>query len=269
MKKIIPALLITSTLSGAVLANNSYHGTAMLAYATSDGEISGVEVEAEVTGFVGTFYLDPVSYGNHPYAEAAFLEKASSLNFGHTNSKFEAKSLGISNTNGETGIGFHLVQPESYFVFAAGYSKGDDSDSLNIRLGQYLTDYSMIMLGYDLTEPDDAEEISQFSIAYKHVAPFNGTTWAWEVEIYREDDDEFGDKDTGVSLEADYFLSRATSIGFFIETVSGDNDSKSYGFGGEHFFQPNVGIFLGFIRFDPDAQDSETDAFAISGEFRF
>jgi len=124
----------------AVLINDKYNTV----------KLEGTLVTAEI-------FLDEVTTGSHPYAEAAFLEKASSLAVGYFDADYNSTNFDFS----EDGmlLGVNYTEPNSLFIFQVVYLISDtdyknglngnlEADSTYIGVGKYISENSALMGKY-------------------------------------------------------------------------------------------------------------------------
>jgi len=246
MKKTLLTALIALPLSQGVMADYQMEGQG--SFADSDG--------GSVIGLKGTYFLESVSTGNGPEAEAAFLDKASSVSAEwRDNSDADATNLDFE------GRYVH----EGEYIGELGFDKDDDTTTISFGGGIYLEDNTTIIGRY--TNNSDADT-SAFGVEYKKIGDFFdiSNTLGVTAGVSRV---SFGDFSSFVfDAEVDYYLDDSFSVGGTFGIAFGDLDSTSFGGQAQYFFSESASIKGSLTIESPDVGDSDT-VLAVAGIFRF
>ena len=189
-------------------------------------------IEAEVNSAFITAYLKKVDVSKGPLAEAAFLNKSSSLSLNFSNIERE-----IANTSSEIdalGVSGRFVSSND-LIFDASYSKNDRSNSFgnedddndySVGFGAYLHDSASIVFEYAKEELDSVEEYSLNTytltqLSYGHIA--------YNVNLAYIDTD---DDESGYDIEGELTYYITPKIGFGLNAgydASPSSDEQTYG----------------------------------------
>ncbi len=228
------AVLLTSSLAMA----NTYNGEVSLEYADFDNDLTAISLQ-------GVYHFTPVDTANKPLAEAAFLERRSFVNAGHTEFDFDGGSSDAQN------IGFGFYIPSTIFYVGAQYVKMEDENDTVVTLGITPIDGLLVSTSHS----EEAEDY-EANIAAKYVSKLAGDTAInLEAGFAQGPDDE---EDT-LSLAADYYFTSFFSVGATLE----DQEESAYGLRTRYFFNDNFSLNAQIVSAD------EADAYSIGAAFRF
>lgn len=228
------AVLLTSSLTMA----NTYNGEVSLDYTDVDNDLTVISLQ-------GVYHFTAVDTANKPLAEAAFLERRSFLNAGHTEFDYDGGSADSQNI----GVGFFI--PNSIFYIGAEHTRNDDFNDTEVTLGITPIDGLLISTSHS-EEADDYEA----NIAAKYVRKLAGDTAInLEAGFAQGADDE---EDSMYAI-ADYYFTSFFSVG----AVVADADETAYGIRGRYFFNDSFSI-NGMAMSSDDA-----DQYSIGAAFRF
>lgn len=239
--------------------------------------------DTEFTGLLAGFQLfhDPVSLDKGPYEEASFLDRQSNISVAISSDEYDL--------DGETtdGNSFFFTyefaeqsQPVTFgFLYATSNSDGEISgiaidtsiDILTFQLGYYLNTHSRLLFDISQLKTEttldnvftiDADADS-YSLEYKNVSSL-GDNRAVNAEIgFGVTDNDGGDQASVLSLELDYYLSKAASIIIGLEQISSDDstdEGKEFSFGALAFIQKmtSIGIMLESFSANEPGNDNNT-----------
>lgn len=228
------AVLLTSSLAMA----NTYNAEVGLQYTDFDGDLSAIHLH-------GVYHFTEVNTANKPLAEAAFLEKRSFVNAGHTEYDFDGGSSDSQN------IGFGFYIPNTMFYIGAQHIKLDDYNDTEVTLGITPVDGLLISTSHT-EEADDYEP----NIEAKYVRPLAGDT-AINLEAgFAQGAD---DAEDAMYVAADYYFTSFFSVG----AIVADEDESSYGIRTRYFFNDSFSVNGQAISSD------DADQFSIGAAFRF
>lgn len=265
MKKLlIPAALAALSMQAVA---DSYQVELLGQYI--DNEIGSLETDILVAG--GTFYIEAVDDSKGPLAEAAFLNKASSISVAYTDIEMEQ---GPFEAEGDSwALGGRAVVG-SGFIIDAAYSSGDiegfDIKAFTLGGGMYLSDSASLVLSYTNIDDDFFGETDIVDLDYKNLLTLgNGANMNIDATLGYSDPDA-GDSVVNVGLGADYYINSQLSLGGSLGFISSDDtDAWSYGVRAEYFFNSHVAIAAAYdvIDFDDFSDDDETLTLSLTGRF--
>tara|TARA_R100000656_G_scaffold63113_1_gene48545 strand:- start:1162 stop:2004 length:843 start_codon:yes stop_codon:yes gene_type:complete len=245
--------------------------------ATYQSELSAFYEDIDVTGgseggysvgLEGAYYLSPVDTKNHPLAEAAFVEKASSVYINLTNYEFKESGDRLDIYHRALGVDFYI--PNTIFYVGAGvnqykskYSLPSDESfdaasfsskwdsSWFIKAG--VAPVTGLLVWSEFEEDVDVSE--QWNINGKYVIPLAGEQ-ALNIEASYAYQDIYGASDT-IRGAADYYFDRHLSLGagFVNSSYDGDefNDSDTrtdYFIRARNYFTDNASLELSYYDGD-------------------
>lgn len=236
-------------------------------------------LDQETWNVGGTFYFQPVDDSVGPLGEAAFLNKASSIDVAYSNLEIDVPGFG--DLDGDFfAVGGRYVDPGSNLIFKASYGSGDvddiDIDLFEIGAGIYLDEISSLEFTYRKEEYDFdfmgvqlLGDVDSYELDYRRVTPVTGGDFfTVEAGIGYSDQDN-GDDATTLQLGGEYFFTRQASVGASIGFVSGDDDDAMlYSVGGEVFLSNAFAVRASFDVIDyDDFDESETFTLGVRGRF--
>ncbi len=209
-------------------------------------ELSGFYGQAETpttdqddVSLSGRYHFSPVETDSHPLAEAAFLERASNISFGHTRSDrssddieyrgddFSYTLLGSDSTSDVSSLNAEVYVPGDLFYLGLGVSRRESETSSrsfsdtrwNASLG--LTPVDGLLVYSTFFEDQDLDK--NWNLNGKYVFDTFGPTIA--IKAGYDYDDLRVDR---LSLSLDYYLDRTLSVGYqrndAVESGPGDID---------------------------------------------
>lgn len=239
--KTLSAAIALTLCSTAVMAN-TYQAEVGAAYNTTD------DINLDVIELQGEYFFEAVNTAGQPLAEAAFLQKASSIWLTHA----EADRDGIDGSETSLNIGYYFGDS----IFYAGATvvstddDGDTEDDWGLTVGVTPAAGWLVTTTY----MDDVDY--ELNLQSKYVAELAGET-AINFEVGYEDGGDLPD-DT-VSAGLDYYFNRAVSLGVYTESA----DETATGVRGRYFFNENVSAQASF-----ETEDS-VDTIMLGASVRF
>lgn len=271
--KLLPAVIAAAGfLTAPFSIAATYQSELSAAYA--DIDISDDAEEGYFVGLEGKYYFAPVDTGNHPLAEAAFIEKASNVYVGLGN--FEFKEAGERLDLYQRSIGVDFYIPSTMFYLGAGVNEskskytssgefGGDSSKWDsawfVKAG--IAPVTGLLIWTEFNENVDLSE--QWDINGKYVMPLSGDQ-ALNIEASYEKSDIDLASDT-ITGAADYYLDRNLSVGAGFINMSFDNSDEDsttdYFIRARNFFTDNISAELSYT--DGDYESS----LMVGGTVRF
>lgn len=223
----------------------------------------------ESTNFSATYYFKKVELKNHPFVEAAFLEKNSNFTLGYHKSDVDSKYYtfdsegGISSTPVQsstrlTSADIEFYIPNSIFYIGANiedehirmqYKDANQTiwettwnpeTTWSVRLG--LTPVTGLLVWTELAKDQDFDE--DWNINAKYVTDLGGNAINLEAGyIYAEASDI-------ANLAADYYLDRSFSIGLLYDHYQDGSIDNAYGVRTRKFFTNNLALEAAYKKND-------------------
>jgi len=269
---------------------------------------NATESDTDNLSLSGSWYFSGLSDDKGPWARAAFVSRASSLNVGYARIDQSIAVILTSNdpafpvpptdprfdTDGDSfGVDLHYVDRDSGWFGKAGFSRSDTSlitfvnDATEARgwqlgIGKYVLDTTAISLDFGQVEVNalDGESIA---VTLEHLGDL-GTSWQYAVDV------GFTRLDTNGGLEVDtwraalsLYPSQRFEFGAAVEEESGlfALDNTSFEGFASWFATPNVRLsasyrvddvgYLGNVSIGgaPTVSSADQDSFGIGVSVRF
>lgn len=280
--------LITALLSSFVGFNaNAYQAESTIAYEHIDMD-GGKTNSAAISG---KFYFNPIQTRSAPLAEAAFLDKASSIGGGYSYSKLkDDEDFGDLQFN-ILGIETEIFIPDSQFYISGALhrtnikatinglgSASENGNGYEFEVGFLPINGLLLAVGIaDLSESLNPVKVAKYgfitnlnnaaivsgeeddtavSLRAKYVTQLGGYYTNFEAQSY------FGDETT-YRLAADLYLDPTLSVGISIADSTADDSDSIFSIRAQKFFTPQVAVGVGYTTIDG------ADSFGINGTFRF
>ena len=250
----------------------------------------------ESTFVSAEIFLEEVTTGSHPYAEAAFLEHASNLIVGYFDSDFTS-TIYDSSTDG-IALGATYIEPNSLLIFQVGYqtstadikngASGDSEyDGTYVGIGKYISENSAIMVNYFQLDgetnilfplPTTTYTIKRtdINVQYKIVEQLqDGAAFNFQASLTSSDVDINATSETNTVIEfsGDYYYNQSINVGASLEMNSGDDkgdEGKTLGLNLNMFLTPSFAVFVEFNQFNADnISGDDSDEVVLGGVARF
>ncbi|MGV0886212.1 putative porin [Acinetobacter venetianus] len=280
--------LITALLSSCVALNaNAYQTEATGAYEYVDMD-GGKTNSAAISG---KYYFNPVQTRNAPLAEAAFLDKASSIGGGYAYSKLQDdEDFGDLQFN-IIGVESEIFIPDTqFYVFGALHrtnikatinglgSESENGNGYEFEAGFLPVNGLLLAVGMaDFSESINPVKVAKYgfvtnvsnaavvsgdnddtavSLRAKYVSEVAGFYTNFEGVTY------IGDE-TSYRLAADLYLDQTLSVGVSFADSTADDSDSIFNIRAQKFFNPQFALGVGYTTTDG------ADSYGINGTFRF
>ncbi|KXZ71534.1 putative porin [Acinetobacter venetianus] len=280
--------LITALLSSCVALNaNAYQTEATGAYEYVDMD-GGKTNSAAISG---KYYFNPVQTRNAPLAEAAFLDKASSIGGGYVYSKLQDdEDFGDLQFN-IIGVESEIFIPDTQFYISGALhrtnikatinglgSESDNGNGYEFEAGFLPVNGLLLAVGVaDFSESINPVKIAKYgfvtnvsnaavvsgdnddtavSLRAKYVSEVAGFYTNFEGVTY------IGDE-TSYRLAADLYLDPTLSVGVSFADSTADDSDSIFNIRAQKFFNPQFALGVGYTTTDG------ADSYGINGTFRF
>ncbi len=228
-----------------------------------DGRTLAYGVSAEV-------FFAPVKIAEHPYAEAAFLERIGSAFLSVLNE--DVKSGTLTGKGPALTAGLNYTKPGFPFAIQAMYTtmKVDfdapygetKNNGYSLRVGNYATNTLLAGVEYNysksessFTGPTYSTKSTGYGLFAKYVHELaHGKELSFEASLgtSKLDDGTETLSNTDLALSVDYYLNRSLSVGVGIVNSSGkdDNDEgRTYSANVRYFITPRFSVQATYDRF--------------------
>lgn len=280
--------LITALLSSCVALNaNAYQTEATGAYEYVDMD-GGKTNSAAISG---KYYFNPVQTRNAPLAEAAFLDKASSIGGGYAYSKLQDdEDFGDLQFN-IIGVEGEIFIPDTQFYISGALhrtnikatinglgSESDNGNGYEFEAGFLPVNGLLLAVGVaDFSESINPVKVTKYgfvtnvsnaavvsgdnddtavSLRAKYVSEVAGFYTNFEGVTY------IGDE-TSYRLAADLYLDQTLSVGVSFADSTADDSDSIFNIRAQKFFNPQFALGVGYTTTDG------ADSYGINGTFRF
>jgi len=280
--------LITALLSSCVALNaNAYQTEATGAYEYVDMD-GGKTNSAAISG---KYYFNPVQTRNAPLAEAAFLDKASSIGGGYAYSKLQDdEDFGDLQFN-IIGVEGEIFIPDTQFYVSGALhrtnikatinglgSESDNGNGYEFEAGFLPVNGLLLAVGVaDFSESINPLKVAKYgfvtnvsnaavvsgdnddtavSLRAKYVSEVAGFYTNFEGVTY------IGDE-TSYRLAADLYLDQTLSVGVSFADSTADDSDSIFNIRAQKFFNPQFALGVGYTTTDG------ADSYGINGTFRF
>ena len=262
MKKTLLAIAISTA---AAAASADYQMEAGAFYGQGEVGIGNAQEDYDAMGVAGRYNFESVDTSKGPHAEAAFLDKSSSVGFGYISVEPDATGADDVDT-----FDFDVrVVTDTNLIIEAAYATeedgDDDTDAFSVGVGTYLNDNTDIVVSYQATD-DDGDDIDQLNVALHGVNPLTqGATLAYDAELsYVDTDDDSGHM---IELGATYYFNKDLGVGLSADlTEVGDYNTDTVTLDVSYFPQPNVELMAAY--FDQGG-DVDADGILFGASVRF
>lgn len=262
---------LCSCASASYAAEEQYQTEISALYGRSDFaqdyRLTGIGVLAEV-------FFAPVKTAEHPYAEAAFLERIGSVRVMALD--VGTKGGGTKTDGRQLLVGVNYAKPDSPLLIQAMYgSQQYDYDtpvnavskgsSINLNIGNYFT--HTLLVGVDYFSSKSKFSYSSYGMPtfyFRHIDYGFSAKYVNEMEhgnalsLYgslsssTSDDGIDNLKNTNEHLLVDYYFNPTLSAGFGIGNSSGEDlhaENRTYSMNVRHFVAPSVSVSAIYQRY--------------------
>lgn len=244
------------------------------------------------------YFLEPVKIDNQPLAEAAFMNRISSLAAGLTQSDVDADDR-TADGDGSFILYTHMqqdsplrlqvlyVRESADYTFKPGFSSVNysyDRTVSGISLGGFIAQNTTLAFEYIKDEVElspggysgNDYTLTQNYIVAKHLMPVgNGNMVNMEGTIGVDSYDNNGPADTKntvLEVKGEYYLNNMQSIGGTFKQISGDDNGEkgqAIAVHGRFFFTPKFSVAAQLYRFSGDGTSNDSDQLTASANMRF
>ncbi len=266
--------LIALGISASASAEYQWEGRVGAGFGEGDFP-NGRGFDQYIISLDGTYHFAPVDDTKGARAEAAFLDRASSVSLIDSYSNIEP-NRGRDQDTWTYGVSGRYVEQNLGLIGTASWRRSDvdpgsNSDAWSIGGGMYVLETTSVLLTYSEIDPsgrglDDADF---YNLGFEHYQPFGDAGLKVEFGYGFEDWDDFGDFDN-YSLRGTYYPDPNFGFGISYEHAeSGNDELDSYGPFVEYFVSPGVSVALNYRYAEADNSQAESDLIAGTVRVRF
>ena len=251
----------------------------------------------KIIGLGAEIYFLPVNTENKPLAQAAFLDKRSSVIVGYLNFKIDLQNASVNSLDlGGPLIGINYITETDAFILGAIYSKLDgdtnpsfltiDGKMVGFIIGKYLNDSTAVQVSYTSSDAEYRNttsnqtsnlDIDYYELTYNTVQSLGATSYyrfSVGFELIRKNDSNSVKEDNHeLKVLGDYYFTRMTSLGVAASFNSGDDvsdEGQTLAITFNHFIAPQIALEIGLSKFNADdIQTEDTDSISLDVIVRF
>lgn len=265
MKKTLLAIAISTA---AAAASADYQLEAGAFYGQGELGAGNAQSDYDLMGVAGRYNFESVDTSKGPHAEAAFLDKSSSVGFGYISREPDA-----AGTDDVDSFDFDVrVVTDTNLIIEAAYEESeagdDESDTFGVGVGTYLNDTTDIVVSYQATNDDSNrdEDADQLNVVVHGVNPLTqGATLAYDAALsYIDGEDDDGH---ALAVGATYYFNKNLGVGLSADlTEVGDDNTDTVTLDVSYFPQPNIELMAAY--FDQGG-DEDIDGIMFGAAVRF
>ncbi|EHR39436.1 putative porin [Alishewanella jeotgali] len=262
MKRTLIATAL-SLCSAGVLANSFQHQT-NLDYQW--GDILNADLRSY--NLSHQFYLNPVQAANNmPLAEAGFLSRSSSLQFGYSYNQFDFGNLGKTSLSGWSLGGEYRDVSHNFYASLLWTELNNSDDRVGqASLGYYLDPSWLLKLDVEHLRPDGDGSVTQYGVSTKKLMTLaHGDFISVEASYMDQANSSLG----RFGVAGDYYFGRNLSLGLAYDWTSKgvfNSESDAFTVRGQWYAMPNLALRAG-VTFD--SLETGDDLYHLGASFRF
>ena len=287
-QRVFVTLLSLILFSSISYAEQNYQTEIMGGYEKEDADTS----TDKTIGLGAEIYFTPVNTENKPLAQAAFLDKKSSVVVGYINSKTDLQNASVDSIDlGGPLITINYITEIDAFILGATYSKLDgdttpdlltiDGKVVGFTIGKYINDSTTVQASYTSADAEyrnttssqtSTLDIDYYELTYNTVQGLGATSYysfGVGFELIKKDSSSSAKEDNNeFKVTGGYYFSRVTSLGVAASFNSGDDisdEGQTLAIGFTHFIAPQIALGIGLSKFNADDNNTEdTDSISLS-----
>jgi hypothetical protein len=239
---------------------------------TGDIEVGTVDADRESFGLTGTYYLNSVNTDKGPLAEAAFLDRASSI-------QIDLSTGEIDGDGGKVDIDSYsvdsrLVSKETGWLVDLGYrfdeiENNDEFDTFSIGAGKYVLENTAVVLSYAKSDADLGDDADTYGLGVEHLWHLAQGAIKLDASIARIDAENSDDVDVW-GLGGTYYVT--PKLGFGANYSLADSDEtelENWSLFAKWFVTEQIELSLAYTEQEDDEFDFESDAIMFNANVRF
>lgn len=248
---------------------------------TGDFEVGSMNnADQERFGLAGTYYIESVDTSKGPLGEAAFLDRASSINLDLSTGEIDGDGDNIDIDS--YAAGSRLVSKESGWLVDLGYRldeiENEQSDTFSIGAGKYVLENTAVVLNYINAEADTLGEYAYANTLGESDTYGLGVEHLWHLEqgAVKLDtslalvDPEMGDDINAWGLGGTYYVNHALGFGAaYSQSDSDEIELEKWSLFAQWFVTEQVALSLAYSEQEDQQFDLNSDAIQFNADVRF
>ena len=248
---------------------------------TGDIEIGNVDADRESFGLTGTYYLGSVDTSKGPLAEAAFLDRASSitLDFSIGEIDFDDGDFDVDHYSAES----RLVSKETGWLVDLGYRRteidNEEIDTFAIGVGKYVLENTAVVLSYANSDAvalnyvdfdvESTGDFDRYGLAVEHLWQLETGAIKLDLSAALVDVDNADDINVW-ALGGTYYLNPSLGFGAdYSHSDSDETDVEDWSLFAKWFVTEQVELSLAYSEQEDDELGLESDAIMFNANVRF
>ena len=238
---------------------------------TGDFEVGSASADQETFGLAGSYYLDSVDTSRGPLGEAAFLDRASSIDLDFSTGELDGDESDVDVDS--FAIDGRLVAKESGWLLELGYRLdeigNEEVDTYSIGAGKYVLENTAVVLSYANSDSDILGESDSYELGLEHL-------WQLERGAIKLDavvglvDPEIRDDYSVWGLDGTYYVNPSLGFGAAYALADGDEtELQNWSLFARWFVTEKVALSLAYSELEDDKFDLESDAIEFTVNVRF
>ena len=271
MKKSTIAAGLALLASGLCHAG-TYQAEITPGYSTGEIEIGNADFDTDAFTIGGEYYFNGVDDSKGPLAEAAFMDRASSIRAAYINGENDGRGSD-TDFDGYT-LGGRLVDEASGWLFSIDYDeldidRGADIETWDFTVGKYVAENTTLSFTYSTSEEGNIDT-DIYAVDVKHIAALSGGAYISLSGILGVGDVDRADDPLIYGGSFTYYPVRNIGVGASaVFTDSDDTDEQIYSLFGSWFPADNLAITASYEFLEDDDINTDADLFSIGAVFRF
>ena len=239
--------------------------------AVGEVEIGSSDADTTAYGFGGEYYFGGVDDSKGPLAEAAFVDRSSSIFAAYSYAEFDFDG-GEVDTD-QYSFGGRYVDKDSGWFVGGAYTISEtddiDVDTYGIRFGRYIADYTTLALSYEISDSDGSDS-DDIGIDIEHIEELSGERFlSLDIQFLYTDPD-IGDELFTTSGSLTYYINRNLGFGGSLSATDADEvNENSYSLFVTWFPSTNFELSAAYSMTDIDDSDTEISEFLLGAAIRF
>ena len=238
---------------------------------TGESKAGSATVDQDSYGLTGAYYLGTVNTTKGPLAEAAFLDRASSIKFDFSTGELDGE--GIDADIDSYAVEGRLVSKASGWLVDLGYRLDEidngEIDTYSIGAGKYVLENTAVVVSYDNTDSDFAGESDTYGLGVEHLWHLEQGAIKLDAEVAMVDHENRDDVDVW-GLGGTYYVNPSLGFGAdFARSDSNETELEEWSLFAKWFVTEKVALELAYTESQDAKFGLESDAVMFSANVRF
>lgn len=241
------------------------------AYGQGEIDLGFDSFDTDTYGLYGSYFLEPVDTSKGPVAEAAFLDRASSITLAGSRTELETNFGDVDLDS--YGVDGRWVFKGSGWLLELGYRYDDfadeDVDTFTAGVGKYIAENTTLILDYGNVDSDLGAGSDTWGLEVEHLIGLSKGGIKVEASYSYVDNDNLDNADIW-AVAGTYYFNKYFGIGASYELEDSDDiEDDRWQFYADWFITKKVALSLVYNDTSDDVSKADTDAvtFAIRTKF--